>query len=128
MRIWKNGVLFYLGGAAYVMLELLWRGRSHGSMFLLGGLCFLLLGQLDKRFPGMPPAWKVILGAALVTALELITGLLVNRDFRVWDYRAMPYHYLGQICLNYSLLWMPVSLVAMLLYQKAEKIIGSAPK
>ena len=31
MKIWKQMILFYLGGCAYVVLELLWRGRSHGS-------------------------------------------------------------------------------------------------
>jgi len=72
----------------------------------------------------MPVAVKVILGAVMVTALELLTGLVVNRDYSVWDYRRMPYQYLGQICLNYSLLWMPVSLAAMVLYHKAEHLIG----
>ena len=120
MKIWKKTVLFYLGGAVYFTMELLWRGWSHGSMFLLGGVCFLLLGQLGAHFPRVPLWLKVMLGAAMVTALELGTGLLVNRDFAVWDYRSMPYNYQGQICLNYSLLWMPVSLLAMLLYSKAE--------
>ena len=44
MKFWKQAMLFYLGGCAYMGLELLWRGRSHGSMFLLGGFCFLLIG------------------------------------------------------------------------------------
>ena len=28
---------FLLGGAGYVLIELLWRGRSHFSMFIAGG-------------------------------------------------------------------------------------------
>ena len=126
MRIWKNLLLFYLGGAVYFIMELLWRGRSYGSMFLLGGICFWLLGQLGAHFPRVPLAVKAVLGAALVTALELGTGLLVNRDFTVWDYRSLPYNYHGQICLNFSLLWVPVSLIAMLLYEKAEQRIEAA--
>ena len=120
MRIWKKIVLFYLGGSAYMTLEFLWRGRSHGSMFLLGGGCFLTLGWLQKHLP--LPIWaKLPLGAAAITALELGTGLLVNRDYGVWDYRQMPYHYLGQICPNYSLLWVPGSFGGMLLYDWAEQ-------
>ena len=46
MKIWKQAVLFYLGGCAYMGLELLWRGRSYGSMFLAGGSSFMLLGKL----------------------------------------------------------------------------------
>lgn len=111
--------LFLLGGAGYVGLELLWRGRSHISMFLAGGTCFLLLGQLRKA--GLSPAAKSLLGAVVITAVEFLTGLLVNRNFRVWDYRQMPLNCLGQICLPFSLLWIPVSFGAMLLYGWLEK-------
>ena len=102
-------------------LEFLWRGRSHGSMFLLGGLCFLLLGVLGTRFPRLPLWTKVILGAATVTALELMTGLIVNRQYAVWDYRSMPFQFLGQICLPFSLLWMPLSLAGMQIYQAVRR-------
>ena len=33
-RIWKNAVVFYLGGMFYCTVELLWRQWTHGSMFL----------------------------------------------------------------------------------------------
>ena len=121
MRFWKQCVLFYLGGSAYLILEFLWRGFSHGSMFLLGGLCFLLIGRL--RLPKVPLAGRLIVSAAIITGLELLTGLLVNRQYTVWDYRGLPYNYLGQICLIYSLLWIPVSLGAILLYDRAERHI-----
>ncbi len=115
MKIWKTAILFYLGGMAYFFLEFAWRGRSHGSMFLLGGVCFVLIGLLYRRLR-LPLPVKVILAAALITALELLTGLAVNRNYAVWDYRSLPYQFLGQISLVYSLLWMPVSLAAMGLY------------
>lgn len=118
MKIWKNAVLFYLGGTAYMTLEFLWRGRSHGSMFLLGGICFLMLGRLRKL--RLPLPFNGILGAAGITGLELLAGLIVNRDYSVWDYRQMPLQYRGQICLPYSLLWIPVSLLGMHLYGLAE--------
>ncbi len=123
MKFWKQAVLFYLGGTAYMTLEFLWRGRSHGSMFLLGGLCFLGMGRLVKGFARVPLAVKVMMGAAMVTALELIAGLLVNRQYAVWDYRDLPYNYKGHICLNFSLLWMPVTLMGMWLYGKADKYL-----
>lgn len=119
MKIWRKTFLFCLGGGLYAILELLWRGRTHGSMFLLGGGCFLMLGQLRRlRLP-----WPVltVLGTAAVTAGELLTGLLVNRNYAVWDYRGQPFHFQGQICLGYTLLWMPLSLFAMWLYGRAEQ-------
>ena len=121
MKIWRNGFLFCLGGGVYAALELLYRGRTHGSMFLLGGGCFLLLGRMRR----LPLSWPTltILGALTVTAGELATGLAINRDFSIWDYRALPMNFMGQICLQFSLLWMPLSLLGMLLYGAvAEKL------
>lgn len=42
MRVIKPLVLFGIGGLIYVMIEVIWRGYSHWTMFLLGGLCFFL--------------------------------------------------------------------------------------
>ena len=123
MRFLKYCILFYLGGAAYMALEFLWRGRSHGSMFLLGGLCFLLIGKFSAAMRRIPLALQLVASSALITALELTTGLLVNQDYSIWDYRSVSYNFLGQICLPFSLLWIPVSLFAMWLYDRAARLI-----
>ena len=115
MAVIYQTFLFLVGGSGYVGLELLWRGRSHISMFLAGGLCFLLLGQLDRT--RLSFSAKCLLGAVIITAVELLAGLLTNRDHQVWDYRQMPFNFLGQVCLSYSLLWIPVSFGAMLLHR-----------
>jgi len=120
MGFLRKLTLFLLGGAGYVGLEFLWRGRSHISMFAAGGLCFLLLGRLTHT--KLSPAARCLLGAGIITAVELFTGLLVNRDYHVWDYRAMPLNFAGQICLPFSLLWIPLSLGAMSLYRQAERL------
>ena len=122
MRIWKNCVLFYLGGSAYMLLEFLWRGRSHGSMFMLGGLCFLIVGKLGTHMKNVPLTLRLSISSGIITGLELLTGLLVNQNYRVWDYRDLPYNYLGHICLIYSLLWIPVCFLGMLLYGATEKL------
>ena len=122
MRMGKELALFGLGGGTYVTLELLFRGRSHGSMFLAGGVCFLLLGQLDRL--RLSPSVKCLLGSGIITAVELAVGLIANRDHQVWDYRQMPCNFLGQICLSYSLLWVPVSLGAMGIYRGIKKMIN----
>lgn len=119
----RKCILFYLGGFAYFVLELLWRGRSYGSMFLLGGICFLVIGWLNRRLHRLALWLRMLLSAVTVTGLELLAGLLVNRNFQVWDYRRMPCNYLGQVCLNYSLLWIPVSLAAMVLYEGAQRFL-----
>lgn len=121
MNLLKRCILFYVGGASYMSLEFLWRGRSHGSMFLLGGLCFLLVGGHVSRLRRIPLLLRSVLGAGVITTLELVTGLTVNRDYQVWDYRNQMGQFAGQICLPYFLLWIPVSLVAMKLYATANR-------
>ena len=120
MNFCKKAALFALGGGVYVGLEMLWRGRSHVSMFAAGGICFLLLGAMRRiALPG-----RLILGPLAITAVELAAGLLVNRDYAVWDYRAMPGNFLGQICPAYICLWIPLSLAATAFYTGAEKMLG----
>lgn len=117
LRVWKNLVLFYLGGMLYIALELLWRGWSHGSMFVVGGLCFLLIGGIDTVFPDMPLLIQSVLGACLVTAMELISGLILNLwlGMGVWDYSYLPLNLMGQVCMAYFFLWILVSLLAVFL-------------
>ena len=121
MKYAKYPLFFCAGGAGYMTLELLWRGWSHGSMFLAGGTCFLLLGQLHRL--RLPLPVKAVLGAGIITSVELMTGLAVSRSFQVWDYRDMPLSFQGQICLPFSLLWVPVGLGAMLLYSKLDRSV-----
>ena len=116
VSIWKRLPIFFLGGWAYVLLELLWRGRSHGSMFLAGGTCLLLIGHLDEVSPKLPLPFRILSGAGIITMVELATGLLVNRDYHVWDYRDQPGNFLGQICPVFTLLWVPMAWAAILVY------------
>lgn len=131
MRIWRDLILAYLGGMLYVGVELLWRGWSHPSMFVLGGVCFLLLGALNEHpaTAGLPLAVQAVLGAAIVTALELLTGLLVNGllHMNVWDYSALPLNFRGQICLLFSLLWVPLSLAAILADDVLRRLLFHEP-
>ena len=123
MPIWKRSAIFLTGGSAYVGLELLWRGYSHGSMFAAGGLCLLLIGHLGEVKPRLPLPLRILAGAAIITMVELGTGLLVNQDYRVWDYRHQPGNFLGQICPQFCLLWIPVAALAMGLYEGMKKLL-----
>lgn len=125
MKFWKQAMLFYLGGCAYMGLELLWRGRTHGSMFLAGGTCFLLIGQLNRILRCLPLLLRAVAGAGIVTAVELCAGLLFNRDFEVWDYRSQAGNFLGQICPMFTLLWIPVSVLGLLLHTFLQRGVDS---
>lgn len=121
VQFWKKSMLFAIGGAGYMGLELLWRGWSHYSMFLAGGSCFLLLGRLNRTEPRLPQPARTVVGAGIITGVELAAGLLFNRDYQVWDYRGLPLNYHGQICAPFFLLWLPVGAGAMALYERLDK-------
>lgn len=106
------------GGLLYVLIETAWRGYSHWTMFALGGLCFLALGLINEVLSWEMPLWQqMLLGACIVTVLEFLTGCIVNLwlGWDVWDYSGMPGNILGQICPQYFLLWLPVSLAGIIL-------------
>ena len=104
-----------IGGLLYMGIELLWRGRTHWTMGLLGGVCFAMIGLLDE-WQHRPPLWvQMIVGAVIVTALELAVGLIVNvwLGWAVWDYSDMPGNLLGQICPQFTAAWVALSFVAI---------------
>lgn len=107
-----------VGGLLYILTEIVWRGRSHWTMFLLGGMCFVAMGLINEVLPWEMPLWQqALIGACIITALELLTGCVVNLwlGWGVWDYSSMPGNILGQICPQYFLLWIPVSTAAIVL-------------
>lgn len=112
-------VLGLIGGRLYTWIELLWRGYTHWTMFILGGVCFVVLGLLNEH--KIPWHWcllrQAVVGACIVIALEFVTGCIVNLwlGWQVWDYSDLPFNLMGQICLYYFLLWIPLSAAAIVL-------------
>ena len=107
-----------IGGTTYVFIEIAWRGHSHISMFILGGVCFLLLGYINEYIPWeMGLIWQCLIGAGIVTCAEYITGMIVNvwLGLGVWDYSNMPFNLHGQICLPFCFVWMLLSFIGIVL-------------
>lgn len=109
---------FLVGGFAYGGIEILTRGYSHISMFIAGGLCFVFIGLLNE-FLGEKLSFLslMVLSALIITAVEFITGVIVNlwMGLGVWDYSYLPYNLKGQICLLFTNLWFLLSAPALLL-------------
>lgn len=117
-RLIKPLTLFTTGGAVYTVIELLWRGNTHWTMFIVGGFCFALIGAINEHYTyDMALASQMIISALIITAVEYVAGVVVNAwlGWDVWDYSLMPYNLHGQICLLYSCLWALLSLPGIVL-------------
>lgn len=112
-------LLFLIGGRLYTWIEIIWRGWTHWTMFYLGGGCFVIMGLLNEHFLPwqMPLLWQAVVSACIITALEFVVGCFVNLwlGWQVWDYSDLPFNLLGQICLYYFLLWIPISAAGIIL-------------
>lgn len=100
-------ILFLTGAAVYVLLELFWRGHSHWTMALSGGVCAVLLFGIRRAFPSAPLIPLCLFGALVVSSVEFLTGAIVNvwLGWNVWDYSGMKYNLYGQVSAAYTLLW-----------------------
>ena len=101
--------MFGTGGSVYLLLELLYRGHSHISMFFAGGLSAALIFFICCAGNMRRTGWYVrcAIGSGIITAVEFCTGVFVNLylQLQVWDYSALPFNLLGQVCLPFSAIW-----------------------
>lgn len=122
----KYFTFFVIGGIGYALVELIWRGRTHWTMMIAGGICFISFSVISELFREKPILYKAALCSLTVTTVELVFGVVFNIIFKmnVWNYSNMPLNLLGQICPLYSLLWGGLSLlvlpIAQLLNEKFE--------
>ena len=118
-------LLFTLGTVGYPIIELLWRGRTHWTMALAGGLSMVLLLMISRTSLPLPLMW--LAGALAITAVEFAIGCIVNRwlHLGVWDYSALPMNLLGQICLPFTAVWFALSIPGIALCQWIERLTVS---
>ena len=112
----KNIFLFIMGGSLYPTLEVAWRGRTHASMAIAGGLCVCLIDKIcNCSLQNKSLVTRCLAGAGIITGVEFSIGVIVNIVLKldVWDYSLMPLNIMGQICLPFTLLWTLASLPAM---------------
>lgn len=116
--ILKAIILMAVGGMLYALFEIGFRGYTHWTMIIVGGLCFYLIGLINEIIPWKMKIWKqCLIGSLVVTAVELVSGCIINLwlGWGVWDYSDMPFNILGQVCLPFSALWVLLSALAIIL-------------
>lgn len=122
-KLSKYLLLFLIGGSIYITIEILWRKLmgstpTHWTMFILGGLCFLLIGEINEFLSWETPVWKqCAIGTVIVLALEFTFGCILNLwlGIGVWDYSDTPFNILGQISLPFAVAWYFLTALAIFL-------------
>ena len=112
-------IVFLLGGSTYGAIEVLWRGHTHWSMILTGGICFGCIYLIASRSRDSR-LHQYILCAAVVTTVEFLVGAVVNLKLGldVWDYSDRRWNLMGQICARYTLYWLILSVPACAVARK----------
>ena len=118
---WVLSVLMWTwGGAAYFLLEVAYktaRGepeRISWTMLVLAAILCIPIERAGAEMPWNVPLWIQAAGCAvLVTATELIAGLILNvwLGLGVWDYSDLWGNLWGQICPQFAAIWWGLCLV-----------------
>lgn len=100
-------ILFLTGGVVYGFIEVLWRGFTHPAMFFAGGLSAIALLIIAIKMKKAHFLYRVIMGSLSITAIELVFGLVFNvtLQMKIWDYSALKFNFLGQICILFTVIW-----------------------
>ncbi len=99
--------IYSIGAIGYSILEILWRGYTHWTMSIVGGICFSIIFKINSVFKKSKTVFKCLLGSGAITAVEFISGVIINivLKWNVWDYSRFRFNIKGQICPVYSALW-----------------------
>ena len=106
--------MYAAGSVCYSCIEMLYRGYTHFTMVILGGICGAALYRIYTGERPRSLLGRAILAALTVTVLEFFVGCVVNLGLGlgVWDYRNEPHNLLGQISPAFSLAWFLLSFPA----------------
>lgn len=122
-QIIKNCILFLIGFCTYITMEVLFRGYSYPLMGIAGGISLILIGGINNYISWeIPLFYQSIIGSSIVTFIELIIGLIDKFFLHIgmWDYSNIPLNFMGIICVPFSIAWIGISLIAIIVSDAFE--------
>lgn len=87
-----------------------------------------LMKRFDNRVAiALPLSFLLI--ALSCTAIDFTTGITANADYHLWDYRNMPFNFMGQICLQNSLVYsIAATFIVWVVYPLMDKGMSRLPR
>lgn len=113
-------LLWTWGGTVYFLLEVAYKTatghpeRISWTMLVLAIILCIPVERAGYQLPWDCPLWiQALACAALVTVTEFAAGCVLNLwlGLNVWDYSALPFNLLGQICLPFFFVWFGICMV-----------------
>lgn len=100
-------LLFLIGAFGYGFIELLWRGYTHPTMALAGGISICAISLIQRKFKALKFIYRCILSGLFITTIEFVFGLIFNLYFNlgIWDYSTIPINFLGQVSFLFFVIW-----------------------
>lgn len=107
-------LLWFFGGTVYFLIEVAYKtaaGHPENISWTMLVVAIILTIPVERcgcELPWECPIWlQAFVCAVLVTVVELISGIVINLwlGMGVWDYSNLPFNFLGQICLPFSIAW-----------------------
>ena len=121
---------FFFGAFAYPLLEIAYRGHTHWTMALAGGLALSFLYGFQMAFSQISLWRRSLLGLLTIMVIELAIGTIANLTlgWNVWDYSDLRWHYLGQISLEFGFIWYGLCCLFFLLCDLVRIMLYLRPK
>lgn len=70
-----------------------------------------------------------LLNALVCTSIDFTTGMIANQDYQLWDYRDMPFNFMGQVCLQNSMVYsIAATLIVWVVYPLMDTALHRAPR
>lgn len=106
-------VFFYcFAGGLYMTLELIYRQFTDYHMFYLAGAIGLLLLFINEWLSyDTDFLIQVFICGTMALIGEFVCGIIFNSDYHIWDYRNLPFNFMGQVQLYFAIIWYALSAI-----------------
>ncbi len=122
---WLLSVLLWVWvGTFYFFIEVAWKtahGRPEAISWTMLALAILLAVPMERFGAELPWKMSLLLQAVIcacgIAVVELAAGVVLNiwLGLGIWDYSAMPWNLLGQICPQFFLVWIALSMFGIVM-------------
>ena len=118
VMLWHQWLFPYCAeGVAVALIVVLMHPAKEALLKLFGG----------RKLPALLASIVVI--AAICTTIDFTCGMICNQNYEVWDYRAIPFNFMGQVCLqNSSVYTVAATLIVWVFYPLMDRGLRRLPR